>query len=255
MSTYEDLDSSSSDSDEEANICFMVDTIYNSTSEEFNEEVDLFDIHSLREAYQEAISNNGMIVSAYKTMKRNYKNDCKEIELMQQEKASLNDISLKNTELLQEKERLCNENRNLKRDLAVQNTNLKSLEKELVIIIEKLGKSPIESNETNIDDILTENLALRKVLSHSNTNEKSLNMLIKSSRKSHDKKAIGCDQNNASSSFSIVHPISVGTFKDKSWRKTNMKGPKIVWLPKEKIIALADILHPNKKTQILELGK
>ena len=32
-------------------------------------------------------------------------------------------------------------------------------------------------------------------------------MLIKSSRKSHDKKGIGCDQNNASSSSSIVHPI------------------------------------------------
>ena len=98
-------------------------------------------------------------------------------------------------------------------------------------------------------------MALRKVLSHSNTNEKSLNVLIKSSRKSHDKKGIGCDQNNTSSSSSIVHPISVGTFKNKSWRKINIKGPKTVWVPKEKIIPLADILNPTKKTQILELGK
>ena len=51
-------------------------------------------------------------------------------------------------------------------------------------------------------------------------------MLIKSFRKFHDKKGIGCDQNNALSSFSIVHPISTGTFKNTSWRKTNMKGPK-----------------------------
>ena len=153
------------------------------------------------------------------------------------------------------KERLCNENRNLKRDLVVQNTNLKNLEKELMLIREKLGKRPIESNETNIDDIITENIALRKVLSHSNTNEISLNMLIKSSRKSHNKKGIGCDQNNTSSSSSIVHPIFVRTFKDKSLRKTNMKGPKIVWVQKEKIIPLADILNPNKKTQILELRK
>jgi len=36
-------------------------------------------------------------------------------------------------------------------------------------------------------------------------------MLIKSSRKSHDKKGIGCDQNNTSSSSSIVHPISART--------------------------------------------
>jgi len=150
---------------------------------------------------------------------------------------------------------LCNENRNLKRDLAVQNTNLKNLEKELVLIREKLGKRPIKSYETNIDDIITENIALRKVLSHSNTNEKSLKMLIKSSRKSHDKKGIGCDQNNASYSFLIVHHISVGTFKYKSLRKTNMKGPKTVWVPKEKIIPFADILNPNKKTQILELEK
>jgi len=28
-----------------------------------------------------------------------------------------------------------------------------------------------------------------------------------------------------------------------------------VWVPNEKIIPLADILNPNKKTQILELGK
>jgi len=60
-----------------------------------------------------------MIASTYKTMKIKYNNACKEIELMQQEKTSLNDISLKNIELLQEKERLYNENRNLKRDLAV----------------------------------------------------------------------------------------------------------------------------------------
>jgi len=34
-----------------------------------------------------------------------------------------------------------------------------------------------------------------------------------------------------------------------------MKGPKIVWVPKEKIIPFANILNPNKKTQIMKLGK
>jgi len=255
MSTSKDLDSSSSDSEEEANIGLMSDVVDNSMSEDSDNEVDLTDIDSLRLAYQEAISNNDMIASAYKTMKRKYKIACKEIKLMQQEKASLNNISLKNIELLQEKVRLCNENKNLKRDLAVQNTNPKNLEKELVLIREKFEKRPIESNETNIDDIITENITLRKVLAHSNTNEKTLNMLIKSSRKFHNKKGIGCDQNNASPSSSTIHPISAGTFKNTSWRKTNMKGPKTMWVPKEKIISLADILHLNKKTQILELEK
>jgi len=122
MSTWEDLDSSSSDSEEEANIGLVTDVVDNVMSEDSDNEVDFTDIDSLRLAYQEAISNNGMIASAYKTMKRKYKNSCKEIELIQQEKASPNDISLKNTVFLQEKERLCNENRNFKRDLAVQNT-------------------------------------------------------------------------------------------------------------------------------------
>jgi len=100
MSTWEDLDSSSSDTDEESNIGLMADETDNSMLEDSDNEVDFTDIDSLRLAYQEEISNNGMIASAYKTMKRNYKNACKEIELMQQEKASINDISLKNTELL-----------------------------------------------------------------------------------------------------------------------------------------------------------
>ena len=154
MSTWEDLESFSSNSEEETSISLMIDVADNSMSEDSDNEVDFTDIDSLHLAYQEAMSNKGMIASAYKTMKRKCKNACKEIELMQQEKASLNDISLKNAELLQE-ERLCNENRNLKNDLAVQNTNIKNLEKELVLIREKLGKRPIESNETNIDDIIT----------------------------------------------------------------------------------------------------
>jgi len=123
-----------------------------------------------------------------------------------------------------------------------------------VLIREKLGKRLIETNETNINDIIIENMALRKSLSHSNTDEKSLKMLIESSKKPHDKKGIGCDQNTSSSS-SIVHLISAGTFKNKSWRKTNIKGPKTVWVPKEKILSLAKILSPNKKTQTLELEK
>jgi len=94
------LDSFNFDSEEEANIGFMDDVANNSMSEDSDNEVDFIDIDRLRLAYQEAISNNGMIASAYKTMKRNYKNACKEIEFMQQEKASLNGISLKDTELL-----------------------------------------------------------------------------------------------------------------------------------------------------------
>jgi len=90
------LDSSRSDTNEESNIGFVTDVANNSMPEDLDNEVDFINIDSSHLAYQEAISNNGMIASSYKTLKKNYKNACKEIELMQQEKASLNDISLKN---------------------------------------------------------------------------------------------------------------------------------------------------------------
>ena len=94
------MDSSSFDSEEDTNIDLIANVTDNSMLKDSDNEVDFSDIDSLRLAYQEAISNNGMIAFAYKTMKRKYKNACKEIELMQQEKASINDISLKNTKLL-----------------------------------------------------------------------------------------------------------------------------------------------------------
>jgi len=79
MLSWKDLDSSSSDTDEESNIGLMADEADNSMSEDSDNEVDFTDIDSLCLAYQEAISNNGMIASTYKTKKRNYKNACKEI--------------------------------------------------------------------------------------------------------------------------------------------------------------------------------
>jgi len=69
MSTWEDLDSSSSDTDEESSIGLMADVADKSMSEDSDNEEDFTNIDSLRLAYQEAISNNGMIASTYKTMK------------------------------------------------------------------------------------------------------------------------------------------------------------------------------------------
>ena len=83
MLTLENLDLSSSDSEEETNICHMANVVDNSMLEDLDNDVDFTGIYSLRLADQEAISNNGMIAFAYKTMRRNYKNSCKEIELMQ----------------------------------------------------------------------------------------------------------------------------------------------------------------------------
>jgi len=88
------------DIDEEAHIGFMVDVVGSSMLDDSDNEVYFTEIDSLRLAYQEVISNNNKIASVYKAMKRNYKNTCKEFELMQQEKANLDDLSIKNRELL-----------------------------------------------------------------------------------------------------------------------------------------------------------
>jgi len=61
MSTWEDLDSCSSDSKEEASIDLMADVADNSMLEDSDNEVHFNDIDNLHLAYQEAISNNGMI--------------------------------------------------------------------------------------------------------------------------------------------------------------------------------------------------
>jgi len=77
MSTWKDLDSPNSDTDEELNIGFIDHVADNSMLEDSDNEVDFTGIDNLHLVYQEAMSNNGMIASAYKTMKINYKNACK----------------------------------------------------------------------------------------------------------------------------------------------------------------------------------
>jgi len=47
----------------------MVGTICNFVSKESDEEVDFLDIHSLKEAFQEAISNNARVIDVYKDTK------------------------------------------------------------------------------------------------------------------------------------------------------------------------------------------
>jgi len=79
MSTWEDSESSNYDSKEEANIGFMADVVDNSMSDDSYNKIDFTDIDSLCLSYQEEISNNGIIASTYKIMKRNFKNSCKEL--------------------------------------------------------------------------------------------------------------------------------------------------------------------------------
>ena len=38
-------------------------------------------------------------------------------------------------------------------------------------------------------------------------------------------------------------------------KKTNKKGPKSIWVPRDKIIHVADLLNNRKKTEVLVLGQ
>jgi len=61
MSTWEDLNSSSFEFDKDVHICLMANIAEGSMSEESDEEIDFFDLDSLRLAHHEIISNNKKI--------------------------------------------------------------------------------------------------------------------------------------------------------------------------------------------------
>jgi len=68
MSTCEDSYSYGLHFDQQAQIGLI--TVYNSMSKKSDKETYFFDIHSLKEAYQEVISKNARIVETFKKMKK-----------------------------------------------------------------------------------------------------------------------------------------------------------------------------------------
>jgi len=59
------------------------------------------------------------------------------------------------------------------------------------LVEDNKGKKPIGTNNSKIERIEAENIVIRKRLEQTSTNEQSLHMLIKSSKKSHEKERIG----------------------------------------------------------------
>jgi len=103
----------------------MAGTVYNSTSKECAEEVDFFHIHYLREAYQEALSNNARIFYAYKEMEIKYKLACNKFELMYKEYTMSEELSAEHEQVLTIDKDLCKENKGIKQKVEIQNTNRK----------------------------------------------------------------------------------------------------------------------------------
>ena len=74
MSTWEDLDDTSSDEgEEEANLCSMVDTTSKEYESNQEDKVNLDDPESLKKAYHELPSNSYVISKAYKNLQKDFK--------------------------------------------------------------------------------------------------------------------------------------------------------------------------------------
>jgi len=111
------------------------------------------------------------------------------------------------------------ENKDPKRNLEIQNTNLEKVKQKLLLIRENLGKRPIESPKNQmIDNLVFENPTLRTILSQYDFKGKSLDLLIINSRNYCDKTMIGYNDKkevkktpHASHNYTASTRSSIGT--------------------------------------------
>uniref|UniRef100_A0A151UIB5 Uncharacterized protein n=1 Tax=Cajanus cajan TaxID=3821 RepID=A0A151UIB5_CAJCA len=119
MATWEDLDTTSSEEDEEANICLIADT--NSSSESDNKEVTKSNLKILEHAYNQLLLDSAKISTAYKEQKKRI------LELLEENRLLKNE----NTKLLSTSEEviiLTKEKDLLKSDLSKFTLGTKNLE-------------------------------------------------------------------------------------------------------------------------------
>ena len=131
-------------------------------------------------------------------------------------------------------------------------------------------KTSTESNNSDeVDKLHTEVKELTEDLSKFVKNTNNLNILLRYSRDPHDKSGLGYQDTDKQlfqktttqpKSFKNVykknvHPSSKDLFNKMSKYygspRANQKGPKKIWVPKDMIIPLADVLSNKKKTPIM----
>ena len=75
MSTWKDLnDTLSHEDDEEAIICLMADTTSKGSESDQEDKVNFDDLESFKKAYHELLSNSSILLTAYKNLRRDFKN-------------------------------------------------------------------------------------------------------------------------------------------------------------------------------------
>ena len=73
MRTREDLDDTSSDEDEEDNLCLITDTTSKESESDQKNKVNLDDLESLKKAYHELLSNSSILSKACKKIVKRFK--------------------------------------------------------------------------------------------------------------------------------------------------------------------------------------
>ncbi|KAH1262602.1 hypothetical protein GmHk_02G005184 [Glycine max] len=137
MSTKKDLNNTSSD--EESNICLMVDTTSNESESNQQDEVNFDDLESLRKSYQWLLSNSFILLKAYKNLRKDFKNLPKEHLKLEKTLQGQVDVSLdKSTKTceacitLKDKEsKLCLEIETSVKERAILLKNFQELENRL----------------------------------------------------------------------------------------------------------------------------
>ena len=237
MATWEDLDLSTTDdeeeAEEEANLCLMANTV----SEEEEDEVTNCDL-DLQNAFDELLNNSSILAVEYKSLKRKFSKLTREYGKMFSEK--------------QELEIYCEK-------LKTENALL---------------KTSSESNTSDeVDKLHNEVKELTEDLSKFVKSTNNLNILLKYSRDPRDKSGLGyqdtdkqflqktttqpnfiknvCKKNVYSSSIDFFNKRS----KYYGSPRANQKGPKKIWVPKDMIIPLADVLSNKKKTPVMVPGQ
>jgi len=230
LSTWDDSESSSSDEEEtseEAHIALMAKTDRDSEDEsEVRKELS-----ELEEAYEDLLKDSQVLITHCSDLKR--KNEKLTFQLSEKDKI-IQELSNKNLDLLEKNKSLLSQNSLTKSDSLQAFGEVKSLQQK-------------------VEELTTDLARFVK-------GTKNLKMMLRTNRHSHDKSGLGYEKDEKhTTQVKVFSKCSIcdkyGHFANRCYHKkklqasdTNKQGPKKIWVPKNLIIHVADILNRKKTT-------
>ncbi|CAI8615440.1 unnamed protein product [Vicia faba] len=255
MATWDDSDSSEADSesdDERANIALMANISEDSEASESDSEPDTEEVFpnfvvnftkdELAESLNEILERYQQIRVKFRDLKRNLESDSNKTE-----------------------------------SLKLENSELRNKISKLENTLQNSQKEPISETPSNADEIIKEyDHSFQKFLAKSIDRSKMASMIYGVSR--NGRKGIGYQGKvptpknvmdltikhtplNSHFVYGHTHDIKYTSSKysvkpkfNQSFGKTNKSGPKKIWVPKDKIIHVADIFSSKSETPVMVPG-